>query len=182
MKYKIFFSTEDISKFYYKRDIGIKNRILISKKIYNNDKAYILKEDYKDEKYFIREVEDTLNKMTYKKELKLDSTQIEIIKDELKLDIDIFQSYMLKTSSGEEYLKQIRLNLDFYSNRRFVYMKLRTLMNEFGYKRRSINFIEILNETLNNLDLYIAVDGNKVLDNLELLNRKLDSNIRIYRI
>ena len=43
------------------KDIRIKNRILISKKIYNSDKSYISKAEYKNEKHFIREIENVLN-------------------------------------------------------------------------------------------------------------------------
>ncbi len=59
-------------------------------------------------------------------------------------------------------------------------MKMRTLAREFGYKRRNNVFISLLKNSLEALDLYIMINGERIVDSHDLLNVDLDSNIRIY--
>lgn len=59
-------------------------------------------------------------------------------------------------------------------------MKMRTLVRNYGYKRRNSNFIEQLKCDLDALDLCIAIRERKFYDIYDLMDIKLDDTIRIY--
>lgn len=118
--------------------------------------------------------------MIFKRELNKEKTDVKMIQNELDLEYEAFRNYTIKPNSGEEFLKQVRLRLYFENGRDFVYMKMRTLVRNYGYKRRNKNFIKQLKDNLDALDLYITIKEERLYSIYELIDMKLDDTIRIY--
>ena len=180
MKYDFKFTTWDIAKFYYDRDISLSEMARISDEIWNSRETYVETFIYDNKISFIKEIEKILDDMIFKGELIKENSDIKMIQDELDLVYEDFNLYYLKSNPGEEFLKQVRLRLDFEIERDFVYMKMRTLAKNYGYKRRNSSFIGQLKSDLNALDLYIAIREKKFYDIYDLMDIKLDDTIRIY--
>ncbi len=117
----------------------------------------------------------------------LDEEEKEIRKIQEELDLNYTKShlYMLNRNLTDSFLKQCKLRIMFDSSHGYIYMKMRTLLKNCGYRRRSTKFLDELKEKLVKLELYIT-DGNEILyindkqDTGKLDNKKIDGYVRFY--
>jgi hypothetical protein len=133
-KYK--YTPNDIVKFIVRKDLQRSQQKSIIEdlfKNYNKDIAFIYRNDFMifkreiDYKVKMYEVEDT------------ELSEVELILKEFNLSSEIMDN--CETDYFGDYFKLIKLDL-IYSGITYRKMKLRTLINEFGYKKRTYDLVD----------------------------------------
>lgn len=174
----------DIAKFFYKQDIGIKRRVAILSDLWLTKIKFIDYTKHDNLKKFSNEIDGLLMDRSFYKLLNEEKEVIRKIQEELDLNYTDSNHYMLNNSLTDGFLKQCKLRVMFDSNKGYIYMKMRTLLKNCGYKRRSTKFLDELKEKLSELELYIT-DGNEILynskyDSSKLADKRMDEYVRIY--
>ena len=78
-----------------------------------------------------------------------------------KVDID---SMMRDDFDIDLLFKKVRIQIIYLGKKDYVRMKLRTLMSEYGYKRRSKEFVSFIKTRLHFYHIQTTLRGNEICD------------------
>ena len=148
---KYLYTPKDIAIFFNYSDFRKSDEKIVREDLWENRNMVLEPKYRKDKKKFINEISKymvILSLKEYKKELE----EINIIFEELGSE------YEMNLLEREEYYVEaffrfIKLRLTYIENCSFIKIKLRTLLRNFGYKRRSENIVENIKRTMKSLRL-----------------------------
>lgn len=178
-------TTLDISKFFYKQDIGVIKRTEIILDLWNNKTKFLEYRMYESLRSFSNEINNILLDICLGNILFDEVDEIIAMQGGLDSSYIGYGVYKLNKNMTEDFLKQCKLRLIYDSKREYISMKMRTLVKACGYKRRNKNMIEELINKFFKLELYMN-DGNRELmsnlnDSFKKIEAiKMDEYIRIY--
>lgn len=178
-------STLDIAKFFYIQDISNKKRSKILVELWKNRNKYLEYYMYSNLRMFSNEVNNLLADLCFDNIIFEETEEVVTIQKDINSSYIGYGLYKINKNKMESFLKQCKLRILYGTNNDYVYMKMRTLTKECGYKRRSLKFENDLRDNLLNLELYISDGINKFVcqdrDVYErILDIKMDDYIRIY--
>lgn len=146
------YTINEIAIYIKQNDFKHSEEVSILNKIWNEENEYWKEQyDYNRKKFFRSVYKQiySMNTLNYEEEVKFIN---KILKENKSI-------YMLDNNKEEKtielFLKVIKLNLMYTPKVNYKKIKLRTLLKEFGYKKRSAKFVNSVNRTLNNLGLEI---------------------------
>lgn len=144
------YTTDEIAIYIKCNDFKHSEEVSILNKIWNDGKEYWEEQYDYDRRKFFRNVYEKVYSMdilNYEEEVKF----INKILKENESEYILHNNKEEKTI--ESFLKIIKLNLMYTPRIDHKKIKLRTLLKEFGYERRSAKFVDSVNRTLKNLGL-----------------------------
>lgn len=159
---KYLYNPKDIAIFFEYSDFKLSDENKIKEDIWENRESLLAPQYRKDKNKFINEISKymvILSLKKYKKEL-----------DEInKIFKELGSEYEMTLLEEEEYyveafFKFIKLRLIYIENCKFVRLKLRTLLRNFGYKRRSENLVNNIKRTMRELNLNCFIKDYKICD------------------
>lgn len=159
---KYLYTPKDIVVFFNYSDFRKSDEKIVREDLWENRNNVLEPKYRKDKKKFINEISKymvILSLKEYKKELE----EINIIFEELGSE------YEMSLLEREEYYVEaffrfIKLRLTYIENCNFVKIKLRTLLKNFGYKRRSENIVGNIKRTMKSLRLYCYLRDYQLCD------------------
>jgi len=152
------YTPRDIAIFLLKANFTLSDENAVLHAIWESSE-HIKKEYAQDEVLFRRAVRAELDSFT----------QMDDETDELEMIMrDANLSFVRRTEEEQDYIfgyfKVIRLELMYIKGKDFHKIKLRRLLRQFGYKRRSLQLVERVNNTLSELSLVPYLRGYEPCD------------------
>ncbi len=140
--------------------LSIKQTIHLAKRMHDEDKNYLAAEYRGSYRKWLLDIlywsEYMLDKIT----LDAEFPSVRIISDG-KVDID---SMMRDDFDIDLLFKKVRIQIIYLGKKDYVRMKLRTLMSEYGYKRRSKEFVSFIKTRLHFYHIQTTLRGNEICD------------------
>lgn len=131
-----YYTPEIIAYYFYKNDYGINEVYDSIKKLYESDFIFIDPAYKSNKEKFKTNIMNYLDYLDDKEEYLKNIEDVKIYYDELNIELEDVP----QLSSIDYFFITVRLD-KIFSNKNFKRIKLRTLLKEYGYKRRSDNFI-----------------------------------------
>ena len=128
--------------------------------VWEEEKEYLLKEYRTNRKKLILDVKFWLNYI--EDETKLSSEFPVVNKDLLAIGSEKVYSMEDSFINLDIFFKNLRLRILFFEERSYVRMKLRTLLKEYGYLRRSKQLVDYVNKRLYFYHIQISLRGDDV--------------------
>lgn len=143
---ELLYHPSDIAKIIRSRDMGIKAGHKFISKIWETEKEFLSVKYKNNQKTFILEVMDQLNFLEnsdiYQRELPQVNRDLSDLGSKTIITED---KYFLEL---ETFFKELRLRIVVLEQQGYVRMKLRTMLREHGYMRRSPQLIKRLQKCL----------------------------------
>ncbi len=131
--------------------------------IYQNDKSFLLPEYRNNQKKLFLDVMDNLNYINNTENYLSEIEAIEKDSEALGL-VNNYSGDNLRDSFNHLIFKELRIRILYINTRGFACLKLRTLLSEFGYKRRSPYIIQYIIDCLNFYHISVSLRGNVPCD------------------
>lgn len=143
---ELLYYPSDIAKIIRKRDMGARAIQEFISSVWENEKEFIPAEYRKNQRKFILDIMDQLNFLedsdTYQREIPLVNRDLSDFGSRTMISED---KYFMKLDT---FFKELRLRIVILNQQDYVRMKLRTMLREHGYMRRSPQLIKHLNKCL----------------------------------
>lgn len=159
---ELFFSAFDIACIINNFDLPIKNSAELIRKFWNEDKNFLqskYRQNYR--KFFlnVRYWSDYLyDKVTFDKEFPAIHNDCEVLKAE---------NFITDNFNIDLFFKTLRVKILYIGEKKYSRMKLRTLLSEYGYKRRSKEFLSYIKKCLEFYKIQTSLRG-KICDVSEI--------------
>ena len=127
--------------------------------IYQNDKSFLLPEYRNNQKKLFLDVMDNLNYINNTENYLSEIEAIEKDSEVLGL-VNNYSGDNLRDSFNHLIFKELRIRILYINTRGFACLKLRTLLSELGYKRRSPHIIQYIIDCLNFYHISVSLRGN----------------------
>ena len=143
-------TAQDLAIIFDELNIGVRQQMDIANDIWENDK-WILERKYRGirkKKLFLQSVLYQVDYLYHKREI--DSSLDVIFENVKELGYQVNVASLTEDYSViSEYFKRIWIQLRFLSNTGYTRAKLRTILDCYNYKRRSVKFCNYFIECLN---------------------------------
>ena len=159
---KYLYNPKDIAIFFDYSDFKLSDENKIKEDIWENRESLLAPQYRKDKNKFINEISKymvILSLTKYKKELDEINKIFKELGNEYEMTLLEEEEYYVET-----FFKFIKLRLIYTENCKFVRLKLRTLLKNFGYKRRSENLVNNIKRTMRELNLNCFIKDYKICD------------------
>lgn len=160
---ELYYHPYSIAGFVVTQDLGVKEQMQLIEKIFEEEKEYINPANREDKSDFFSDVMylcDYLSNMEEMEEEQIlvinDVSDAGITFDEDK-DISLFPEIDL-------YFSFLRLKLKYSSGQNYVRIKLKTLLKAYGYKRRSKQLMDHIQECMNFYQINSFIRGGEKCD------------------
>lgn len=140
--------------------LSTKQTIKLAKQMHNVDKNYISTEYRESYRNWVLDILYWSEYMEDKIALDAEFPSIQAI-SEGKVNIE---SMMRSNFNIDLFFKKLRIQILFLGKKNYTRMKLRTIMAEYGYKRRSKEFVKFLKYRLMFYHIQTALRGKDVCD------------------
>lgn len=131
--------------------------------VFHCDNTYIMQEYRSNQKNFVLAVMDQMNYIN-------NQEQFESERNDIAKDLEEF-GLMNGSENNDDYamvhhliFKELRLRILYINQKKFAKMKLRTLLSELGYKRRSPKNINYITDCLLFYHISVSLKGNVYCD------------------
>lgn len=148
---KYLYTPKDIAVFFDYSDFRKSDEKMVREDLWENRDSVLDPKYRKDKKKFINAISKymvILSLKEHKKELEEINTIFEELGSEYEMNLLEREEYYV-----EAFFRFIKLRLTYIENCNFVRIKLRTLLRNFGYKRRSENIVNNIKRTMKALRL-----------------------------
>jgi hypothetical protein len=160
---KYLYTPYDVAVFFLTADFKQSKERTVLRDLWENEKDSIAA--------FYREDEKLWRKHVYNELSKIDGSLCDADMDELDLLLqDTGHSWSMRDEADvsieeqgviESYFKIVRLNLTYVDGKNYHKIKLRRLLQQFGYQRRSAQLVQYMEETLRELSLTTYLGGKR---------------------
>lgn len=174
-------TTWDIANFFINENINEKEKVNILKNIWKNRKKYIEWYVYNNFKEFTNEISKVSFSIVSNNMLADEFKTIYSIQDELSLDYEYRGMYRKNRNSSEEYLKQVRLSLD-YLNMKKIDITLGELIKKCGYEAIKRDVLLEIYKVMKDLKLGIFKSNSETIDLDEAYSLSINDKIYIKNI
>ena len=169
---ELLYDVKTLAEIIINRDMSITNSQTFLNDVWEYEKEYLVNKHRFNKKQFIFDVMDEVdylqNKRSIDKEIKFINSDFESIGSECRYySEDDF--YNIRS-----YFMELRLRIVFLDNQDFVRMKLRTLLRDHGYKRRTTGLNAYLKQCMYFYHIETYVRGG---DTCDIENISLDDMI-----
>lgn len=152
------YSTLDIAWIIDGMVLGCRREYQVIEMIWKNEKAYLAPKYQKSYRRFVLEIQYWLHylheKMLFDQEFSAIQQEIAAINGSLQAE-DYQRDYL----GLDLFFKQARIRILYGYRKDYVKIKLRTLLKEYGYKRRSQNLILHMEQCINTYRLEPTLRG-----------------------
>ena len=153
----LLYSPYDIAYIISKNDIGVSDTARVLNEMFIKDNAYIEPEYCDSKPKFMLAVMDMLNYINNKDAYESEAPAIK--KDAEDLGINSDDQGYADLQVVNLFFKEMRLNI-LYSSQYYTRLKLRTLLANFGYKRRSESIVRYIRDCLMFYHIKTTLRGN----------------------
>lgn len=141
------YSTYEIAWIVQLHGIDIVCMTELLQQIYYYDNAFIKSEYRHNQKKFFLDVMDSLNYINAHEQFNIEKTAIDQDMADFGL-LNIIPNDDSNEKIAHLIFKELRMRIQYINNRGYARMKLRTLLSELGYKKRSPNVINYIIDCL----------------------------------
>lgn len=152
---KYLYTPFDVAVYFRTENLTVTEEHLILKALWENRESEIWSYYRKDIQKFRKEVNNELHMMEGYLE---DADTLNLIFQEMGSKYSIGESGY-EQGVIESYFKIIKLRLSYSPNTEYCKIKLRNLIAQFGYKRRTKALVEYMNRTISVLGLRVYLRG-----------------------
>ena len=160
--YGLFYSAIDIAFILQDLKLGCREESKVLDSIWENEKS-LLSEQYRDNKRkFLLDIYQWSHYILDKDAIdeELVAIQRDLKHSDKTLQLDQLSGYF---SDFDIFFKSCRIKI-LYGSRNYVKIKLRTLLERYGYKRRSSLIVQYIKHCLTFYNLQVAVRGGDICD------------------
>lgn len=144
---RLFYTAQDLATIICNEDIGCHAEIDLINKIWEYDRAYLLLDHRNNKRKFILDVFYWINYIHDKPTI--DAEIPAVRKDFLSGGQDLLDSdFISEYSDLDLFFKSLRIKILFLKTQNYVRIKLRTLIKQYGYQRRSQKLLQYMNECI----------------------------------
>lgn len=155
---ELYYSALDLAIIISSLNLGCREEAELLKRIWHNERAYLLSEYRKNFRKFMLDVYYWLiyrfDKPAIDAEFPAINRDFAVIGK--KIDINDYTCEMLDL---DLFFKSIRIKILYTGTQHYVRIKLRTLLKQYGYKRRSAKLLQYINECLHFYHIATYVRG-----------------------
>lgn len=159
MNEQLYYDSESLAWIFAKSGLSMKEQSLIVNGIYQTDLRRLHPRYRRSKLKLVREVSARQEWILHHRELEDEvSAAMQDISD-LHPGEDAVLHFLDENQHVERFFKSVRLQLLFLPDKAYVRAKLRTIMKEYGYKRRSEKFQQYLEECLRYYQIKVFLKG-----------------------
>lgn len=169
--HELFYSPVDVARIIGRHMLPITDAMKLTRRIWQEDNAYLRSEYRSDYKKWALAVMYWSDYMQDKAAMDAEFPAVQEMCGRELSD----ESMLRDDFDMDLFFKDLRIRILFISKNECVWMKLRTLLEDYGYKRRSREFIRFVKDRLYFYHIQTALTGNHICD-VETMDR-LDDRI-----
>ena len=157
---ELLYSAFDVACIVDTLGLSIRQTLNLAKRMHSEDKYFLSGEYRGSYRKWLLDILYWSEYMQDKIALDAEFPSVKVISDG-KLDIE---ALMCDDFNIDLFFKKLRLQLLYLGEKGYVRMKLRTLMAEYGYKRRSKEFVKFLKYRLVFYHIQTSLRGREICD------------------
>ncbi len=159
MKEQLYYDAESLAWVFAKSGMSMKEQSLIVNGIYQADLKRLHPRYRKSKLKLVREVSSRQEWILHHRELENEVSAAMQDMNDIHPGEDAVLHFLDENQHVERFFKSVRLQLLFLPGKAYVRAKLRTIMKEYGYKRRSEKFQQYLEECLKYYRIKVFLKG-----------------------
>ena len=162
------YSALDIARALNAHNVKLQEALPLLDRIWSDESSYLLPKYQKNARVFRRAVLYCIFYLAYIKNKKAPDAEFTSIKQQCReLGIHLRKSdYVLEVDKDnkDDYLKEMRLNIRYFQGEGYCRLKLRSLLDRFGYKTRTKDRVRWLKTCLRHYGITTYLRGNVECD------------------
>jgi hypothetical protein len=144
---KLYYSTLDLAAIVTSTDLGCRAEMDLLERLWQYERTYILPEYRDNKRKFILDVSYWGNYLHDKQTI--DAEFPAITKDLFAIGKQLnLVDFISETSDLDLFFKSLRIKILYLGTQNYARIKLRTLLKQYGYQRRSPKLMQYINECL----------------------------------
>lgn len=159
MNQQLYYDAESLAWIFVKSGLSMKEQSQVVNGIYQADLRRLHPRYRKSKLKLVREISSRQEWILHHRELEHDVSAVLLDMNDLHPGEDAVLHFLDENQHLERFFKSVRLQLLFLPDKEYVRAKLRTIMKEYGYKRRSEKFQQYLEECLRYYRIKVFLKG-----------------------
>ena len=156
------YSPFELAAIIYSYELNIEEYTILLQKVHRYDNSYLIPEYRQDRKQFILAVMDKLAYISDPQAYIAERADVE--KDMNAFGLDNNDASQNDLVYSNMFFKELRIKIKYINTRGFARMKLRTLLSELKYKRRSSSVMDYIQKCLYFYHIEVTLKGNQPCD------------------